>query len=1635
MSLRRDTLFLAAWVLLALTSIVPASAQLKQLSIPDTTALKGDTLMIPIHISSLATSDSVYAGQINLSYNSGLMTIYGIETAGTLTQGGVSTNFNATTRQIAFASGTILTGSGTLVFLKVGTLLSPSALSDSIRITVGTLNEGSPGTSVRNGYFRFLSLTVSPKSPPGTFTVGDSIQFTVSGDQLPPLTWTTSNGSVATISMAGKLKSVGVGQIKAFVTDSRGLKDSTNLFAVNSAQLTSLTLSVHDTSCTQTLYFNLPIYITDVSALGIYSGQFSLTFNSSILQATDVVTAGSMSSGWSAPAFNITGGRIDVALAGNLVYIRFRVLPTASGTTTIGLSSVLFNENINALLVNRTFSTLAAPTVVITPTTATLTRGDTLRFRVTSGGRPPYAWSSSVPGIASINSSTGLLTGVTRGTTTVSVVDSLGFSATTGTININDLRVSVPDTTVAVSDSVDVPVRVEDLTGLGIYSYDLRIVYDSTIVRFSQLLGAGTMSSAMNIVVRDTLDTLRVGAAGSTALTGAGALFNLRFKAAPGVSLGQSSSVGFVFFRFNEVGSSTPTATMLNGRITIGTPATPVPSPPALAAPTDGSTNVAVNPTLSWNASSGATSYTLQVSTASNFSALVVNQSGLSSPSYAASGFTNNTLYYWRASATNANGTSAYSTAWSFTTVVAPPGAPTRLSPADSATNIAVNPTFIWNSSVTATSYTVQISTNSGFSSFVVNQSGIAGTSYNAGGLSTGTQYFWRVSATNGGGTSLFSAAGLFTTSAIVPAPPTLVSPSNGAVGVALSPTHTWNGSIGAVSYTLQLSTALDFSTLVLNQSGLTSTSYAASGLTNNMLYFWRVSATNASGTSAYSTVSSFTTVGLPPAAPILVLPAIGATGVSLNPTLSWSASDGATNYTVQVSTASDFSSVLINQSGVTGISTPVSGLANNTLYYWRVSASNNDGSSPFSTASSFVTVIAIPSTPVLTSPNDTASNVSTNPRLTWSTSAGASKYFVEVSPVPDFSTLVRHDSVTGTSDSLTGLTNNTKHYWRVRAANAGGTSPFSTAFSFTTIAAAPSAPTLLTPADTAKGISINPTLTWSASAGATRYTIQLATAIDFSIIVKHDSVTGVSLAVSGLANNTKYYWRVRATNAGGTSPYSLTHSFTTIAATPAVPSLTSPANGAVSVAVNPALSWNTVIGATSYTLQVSTAPDFSVLVATQSLTNGAAVIGPLSPSTLYYWRVGATNAGGTSAYSTAFSFTTIIAAPAAPSLTSPANGAVSVSVNPALSWNTDTGATSYTLQVSTAPDFSVLVATQSLPIGAAVIGPLSPSTLYYWRVSAANAGGTSAYSIAFSFTTIVAAPAVPSLTSPTNGAVSVALNPAVSWNTVTGATSYTLQFSTASDFSVLVATQNLTNGAAVIGPLSPNTLYYWRVSASNAGGSSAFSSAFSFTTLLPLPSAPLLVSPADKAINVSTSAFLRWNSISDASLYHLQVSISSGFGTTVVDLSNITDVSVTVTLALNTTYFWRVSAVNATGGGPFSPIWSFSTVRTTSVEMSGGGIPDTYALGQNYPNPFNPSTIVPFSLPKRSGVHLSVFSLLGNEIAVLVDGEVGAGYFETRFDAGKLPSGVYLLRLQATALDDLSAKTFFSTRKMVLVK
>ncbi len=112
---------------------------------------------------------------------------------------------------------------------------------------------------------------------------------------------------------------------------------------------------------------------------------------------------------------------------------------------------------------------------------------------------------------------------------------------------------------------------------------------------------------------------------------------------------------------------------------------------------------------------------------------------------------------------------------------------------------------------------------------------------------------------------------------------------------------------------------------------------------------------------------------------------------------------------------------------------------------------------------------------------------------------------------------------------------------------------------------------------------------------------------------------------------------------------------------------------------------------------------------------------------------------------------------------------------------------------------------------------------------------------------------------------------------------------------------------------------------------------------------------------------------------------------------------------------------------GPGSKVTLAPISELTSVDEPVPTVPDGYALFQNYPNPFNPTTEIEYRIAKFEHVTLKVYNILGQEVAILVNGVKGPGDYTVKFDGAGLASGVYFYRLRAEGYSTL--------KKMILLK
>ena len=334
-------------------------------------------------------------------------------------------------------------------------------------------------------------------------------------------------------------------------------------------------------------------------------------------------------------------------------------------------------------------------------------------------------------------------------------------------------------------------------------------------------------------------------------------------------------------------------------------------------------------------------------------------------------------------------------------------------------------------------------------------------------------------------------------------------------------PKLTWNAVSGATSYRVFRSESRGTGYSLLGTT--TATSYVNTGAAVGKTYYYRVKAVNSVGTSGYSNIVSGKAKPAAPAAPSVTI-GNSSTG---KPQLTWKAVSGAVKYEVYRSTRQNSGYSLLGTT--TSTSYVNTGASTGTTYYYRVKAVNRNGmASGYSNIVSCKAKAAAPAAPSVTAGNSSTGK----PRLTWKAVSGAVSYRI-----------YRSES-RGTGYSLLGTTSSTSYvntgaaagktyYYRVKAVNRDGM-----ASGYSNIVSGKAtlpAPVLNIGLSVSSG---KPMLAWDAVPGATSYRIYRSTSRDsgYSLLA---TTTSTSYVNTSAAKGTTCYYRVKACNAAGLSPYS----------------------------------------------------------------------------------------------------------------------------------------------------------------------------------------------------------------------------------------------------------------------------------------------------------------------------------------------------------------------------------------------------------------------------------------------------------------------------------------------------------------
>ncbi|MCG8462306.1 MAG: hypothetical protein MI919_38975, partial [Holophagales bacterium] len=933
-----------------------------------------------------------------------------------------------------------------------------------------------------------------------------------------------------------------------------------------------------------------------------------------------------------------------------------------------------------------------------------------------------------------------------------------------------------------------------------------------------------------------------------------------------------------------------------------------------------------VTPLFRWNAVFDAASYQLQVSTASDFSSLVVDQSGITETGFVAASPLGGGTYYWRVAAVPAAGAAgAYSATGTFVVDTSLPVSPV-LEPVPSPSNNR-RPSFSWSAALNATRYRIDIARDPDFNVWVYDTDVFA-TSWDLFFNLSEDVYYWKVTPIYASGASgPPSATSSFEVDLTAPFPPSLIAIPN-PYNVA-QPTFSWNASPGAAEYLIQVTNDGFFSSVLHQSDWIPETSWTVptADLPDGFIY-WRVFARDAAGNaSGPSAASSFRLDTGAPAAPtsFAVSPDPGS---DQRPRLRWGPVADGHQFRVQVATDEQFTLAAVTELGgndgqksaggsllhdvvVSGFDWTVTSDLPEGRIFWRVAAIDLAGNQgPYSTIDDFVVDVTPPAVPTLT-PVFPDPTIDPTPTLTWSAEPEAVAYRIQISTDPAFTTTLADASTAGTSYTPSSLTDGT-YYWRVASRDeVSNDSAFSATQTFDVDTTAPGVPSL-TPVSPDPTNNRRPTLAWSSVSGADSYRLQVSKAAAFNSFIIDTTLTTTSWSSNSDLPEGTIYWRVASSDApGNASAFSTADDFTIDLTPPVVPTLVAytpdPGNQP-----RPTLSWNAIVDAAEYRVQVSSAADFASTLFDVTVTAASWTPTADLPEATIYWRVSASDSlANTSDFSAADSFEIDLTPPSTPSLTAVTPDPIS-QLRPSLSWSSVADAAEYRVQVASDAGFVSMLF--DLTVAGTSWTPTSdlPEGTIYWRAAAVDtAGNQSPFPTADSFEIDVTAPAVPTLTpvtpDPTNDP-----RPSLAWAAVSGASDYRVQVAQAADFAAPIF--DLTISATAWVPTSdlPEGTIYWRAASRDAlANTSAFSGADSFDMDLTAPAVPTLVAVTPDPTNDSRPS-LAWAPVSGANDYRVQVALAADFAAPIFDLTvGATAWTPTSDLPEGTIY-WRAASRDA---------------------------------------------------------------------------------------------------------------------------
>jgi hypothetical protein len=801
------------------------------------------------------------------------------------------------------------------------------------------------------------------------------------------------------------------------------------------------------------------------------------------------------------------------------------------------------------------------------------------------------------------------------------------------------------------------------------------------------------------------------------------------------------------------------------------------------------------------------------------------------------------------------------------------------------------------------------------------------------------------------------------------PTPIQNMVPADRDTGVAVDVILMWQGGVdpegGPITYIAILDTIPGFTSPAAQVDSLLFTRQfdPPLDLSTSTTYFWRVTARDSAGAQAESGILRFTTRSsggsggnLPPDEPRVPVPTDGATEVPVTiPDLTWSGGNDPDQdpviYSVYFGTVNPPPLVVATSLKRYGISSP---LAEDTIYFWRVEASDDHAHVTAGPLWRFTTGANDPPAPVTSPiPPDGAQNVAVDIELQWQGGDDPEgqmvTYDVYFAVAGEPLVKIRETSNRSAPPAGVGgtLSYLTAYNWRIDARDPDSLVTSSPLWSFTTVAnLPPSTPAYLSPADGATDVPIETSLVWSRATdpegGPILYHVYLGRIGEpLSLVASAPDTTYTP--PSGLAYSSSYRWRIVAEDSEQYQVPGPTWVFSTVEGNaPSAPcGPTTPVDGATGTAQSLILSWGCGIDPdgdpVTFTVRLDTAnPPVNVLAS--GLTTPSASVSNLLIHTQYFWQVEATDGNEPPVAGPVWSFTTLNRPPGTVANPVPANGAIDVSIDADLGWTggSDPDGDPVTFHVyldMVDPPVTLIGSTSSRTIDP---GTFSYSTTFYWQVRADDGFGGVTAGPVWSFTSEAPPnnpPSAPSNPSPADGATEVAVTANLSWSGGIDPDGDPVTF------DVYFGTTNppplVGNQAAASydppGDLNYSADYYWQIVAKDDRGGETPGPVWSFSTEgLPNnpPSVPSNPNPANGATGVDPAVILSWSGGIDPDGDPVTFDVYFGTSDPPGFASNqpIASYDPPGDLAPSTIHYWRIVAKDDRGGETSGGTWFFTT-------------------------------------------------------------------------------------------------------------